>query len=171
MQDVTYQDYPIQYPSAISSRIEEIDKNEILDSLSFIWIRKLLKEHFFYYFYQSLLPSLEIDLSSVYPRFEIKSETSSIEGDVLLRISNIVDKLIEDSEVFKKVDKTKLMEFFSSMIEKSLPGQLTSITDDELTQRIEKIIAIEALAGMLNDLSPAQMEAFDKAVKRREFFK
>ena len=88
---------------------------------------------------------------------------------VPLRISKIVDKLIEEDEVLRSVDRTQIMESLSELMEDP-PTDLTSITDDELTQRIERVLLIEAMSGILNDLSPAQMRAFEAAVKRRKFF-
>lgn len=74
LENVTYQDYSIQYPSATSSRIEEIDKEEERDCLLSMWTkRRQLKDSISYH---SLFPLLEIDLSSVQPHFEIKNETS-----------------------------------------------------------------------------------------------
>lgn len=167
-QDVTFRDYPIQFPP-IGSSIIGTDINEALDSSLSIFIRqKRLTESFYSL---NLLSLLEIDLSSVYPHFGIKSETSSIKREVLPHISKLVDKVIKDSEFFKKVDKTKLIEFFSYLIEGLQPGQLISITEDELTRRIEKIVLIEAMTGVLNELSPTQTESFEAAIKRREFFK
>lgn len=91
LQDVTYQGYPIQYPSAISSRVEEIDKNEAWNSLLSIWIReKRLKRPFLY---QTLSSLLEIDLSSVWPHLEIKNETSLLQ------------------ETFEKVIPEEILEF------------------------------------------------------------
>jgi len=46
-----------------------------------------------------------------------------------------------------------------------------SISKDELTKRIEKIMAMEVMYGMLDDLTPEQIKDFDTAVKRRSFFK
>jgi len=88
---------------------------------------------------------------------------------VLSRILRIVDKLTEDDEIFRGVDKTRMMESLSDLIKES-PQELMSTTYDELTARIEKVMLIEAMSGMLNDLSPAQMESFEAAVKRRELF-
>ncbi|MCD6231460.1 hypothetical protein J7K28_02350 [Candidatus Aerophobetes bacterium] len=77
LENVTYQDYSIQYPSATSSRIEEIDKEEERDCLLSMWAkRRQLKDSIFY---RSLFPLLEIDLSSVQPHFEINNETSSMQ--------------------------------------------------------------------------------------------
>lgn len=76
MQDVTYRDYPIQYFSSPSTGIEDIDIIDIWDSVLSNWARERPKRPF----YHSLISLLETDLSSIWPHFEIKSETSSIEG-------------------------------------------------------------------------------------------
>lgn len=75
LREVTSQDYPIRYPPSGSST-EEMEIGEILDSLFSIWIRQKQPKDIFY---QNLLPLLEIDLSSVRPCFEIKSEMSMME--------------------------------------------------------------------------------------------
>ncbi|MEM2959456.1 MAG: hypothetical protein Q6366_011300 [Candidatus Freyarchaeota archaeon] len=85
-------------------------------------------------------------------------------------ISEIVDKLMEKREVFKKLDKAKLIEFILSLVEKMPSDQRVSVTDDELSARIEKIMLIEAATGILNELSPEQTESFEAAAKRRELF-
>ncbi|MCK4245078.1 MAG: hypothetical protein KAX20_05580 [Candidatus Omnitrophica bacterium] len=92
LQDVTYQDYPIPCPFAISSRVEEIDKNEAWNRLLSILIReKRLKGPFLY----QALSLLEIDLSSVWPRYEIKNETSLIEEIVDISEEDIVTEMLE----------------------------------------------------------------------------
>lgn len=103
-------------------------------------------------------------------RKALKSESLVDEGHpVPLRISKIVDKLFEEDEDLRSLDKTQAMESLSNLMEDP-PSDLTSITDDELTQRIERVLLIEAMSGILNDLSPEQMKAFEAAVKRRKFF-
>jgi len=88
---------------------------------------------------------------------------------VPLRISKIVDKLLEEDEDLSSLDRVQVMETLSDLMENP-PSDLASITDDELTQRIGRVLLIEAMSGILNDLSPAQIRAFDAAVKRRKFF-
>ena len=41
-----------------------------------------------------------------------------------------------------------------------------SIPDDELYEITYDIMIIKATAGILNDLTPAQMQMFDDAIKR-----
>jgi hypothetical protein len=86
---------------------------------------------------------------------------------VLSRILKIIDTLAEQ-DYFKKVDKSSLAERLAALARKH--PEITSLTDDELAQRIEKIMAIEGLVGMLQDLTPEEMKSFDEAVKRRGFF-
>ena len=100
----------------------------------------------------------------------IVEEVVEGKGLLLHRISKMIDKLTEDDGILKEVDRTKMMESLSDLIEKS-PQQLMSVTDDELTGRIEKVMLIEVMSGMLNELSPAQIESFEAAVKRRELFR
>lgn len=85
---------------------------------------------------------------------------------VLSRISTIIDTLVEQDS-FKKVDKSSLVKRLTTLAEKY--PEIASLTDDELAQRIEKIMVIEGLAGMLQDLTPEEMKSFDEAVKRRFF--
>jgi len=70
-QDVTYQDYPIQYSSSPSTGIEDIDN--IRDSVLSNWLQEGFRRLF------SLIPLFKVDLSSIKPHFEIKNETSLIE--------------------------------------------------------------------------------------------
>ena len=91
------------------------------------------------------------------------------EHPVPLRMSRIVDKLIEDDEIFREIDRAKMLETLSTLMENP-PPDLTSISDDKLTQRIRNVMLVEVMSGMLKDLSPAQMESFDESVKRRRFF-
>lgn len=75
---ITIKDYPTPHVFTGSSRGEETDRNEVLDRLFFVLMGcKLLKEPFFY---RSLLPAFEIDLSSARPCFEPMNRSSLIEG-------------------------------------------------------------------------------------------
>ena len=93
LRDVTYQGYPIQYPSAVSSGLEEIDINDIWNSLLSGWIQEKGFRHPF--LYPSLMSLLEIDWSSVRPHFEIKNETSLIEEAV----GKAIPKYISEEDI------------------------------------------------------------------------
>ena len=64
---------------------------------------------------------------------------------------------------------------FGEIIEwKSLPVNplLVQISEvQEWEKKIEQLNAIETVSGMLNELTPEQMEVFEQSVKRRALFK
>lgn len=91
------------------------------------------------------------------------SEPLEIKDTVMLRMSKIVDELIEDNEIFRNIDKSALKESLSTLVEKA-PEKLISLTDDELTRRIETVLVIEAAAGMLQDFTPEEMNVFEESV-------
>ncbi|NER33983.1 MAG: hypothetical protein F6J93_08050 [Oscillatoria sp. SIO1A7] len=47
------------------------------------------------------------------------------------------------------------------------PEQLQAIDDEDLAGRLRKIMTTHAVAGMLDDFTPEQMEIFDAAVEGR----
>ena len=71
-QEVTSQDYPIQYLSSPSTSIDDLDATDFLLNILSNLIRKNIKRPY----YLSLTSVLETDLSSIWPRFETKSEAS-----------------------------------------------------------------------------------------------
>ncbi|WP_442946733.1 hypothetical protein [Nostoc sp. NZL] len=44
---------------------------------------------------------------------------------------------------------------------------MREIKDDDLTDRIDSILILEAVSGTLNDLTPEQIAIFDAAVEGR----
>lgn len=93
LRGVTYQGYPIQYPSAVSSGLEEIDINDIWNSLLSVWIQeKRFRNPFLY---PSLMSLHEIDRSSVRPHFEVKNDTSLIEEAV----EKAIPKYISEEDI------------------------------------------------------------------------
>ncbi len=106
-QEVTSQYYPTQYLSSPSTSMDEIDIAEfplnILSNLK----QKNIKRSF------SLISVLENDLSSIWPRFEIKSETASIEEVEKEKVTEIISEedialeMVENDFVVKMPPKKK----------------------------------------------------------------
>jgi len=170
LQEVTYPDYPIQYPSSPSTGMEEIDA-DIRDSLLSIWNReKRLKNPF----YHSLIPLLKIDWSSVQPDFEIENETVlGVPGgkDIPTRILEVTNKLTEVEETFKGLDKRKVASLLRN-IERNIPfEQLEILSDEEFLTRVKKALGIELMCGLLNDLNEEQIMTFESTIKRRDLFR
>jgi len=45
------------------------------------------------------------------------------------------------------------------------PEEFMTITDNQLTDRIDSILVLEAVSGTLNDLTPEQIKIFDEVVE------
>jgi len=84
-----------------------------------------------------------------------------------IRIANIVDKFMREEEVFRqRVDRDSIITSITdSLHEKYSLEQFLAIEDSDLKQRIGQRMAIEGLYGLLDDLTPEQIKAFDEAVR------
>ena len=87
----------------------------------------------------------------------------------LARISGIVEKAIqEDSQFQQELDRGEMTTIVYTTIAENLSAeQLDAIDDREFARRIKKMLVLELVSGMLDDLSREQMENFDAAVERR----
>ncbi|MBW4492416.1 hypothetical protein [Kamptonema formosum] len=96
------------------------------------------------------------------------AEVAVSKDAVLSRISGIVDSLLQSEKLFQeKLNKDELMQIFSHLLEEVSPEELLSLEDEQLTKRVDGVMMVEATSGMLNDLTPEQMEMFDAAVEGR----
>ncbi len=68
------------------------------------------------------------------------------------------------------MDKNKLLETVLQMLN-DVPIDRDDVSENELIGRIKRILALEAMSGILKELKPEQIETFDEAVKRRPLFK
>jgi hypothetical protein len=95
--------------------------------------------------------------------------TETLRNKALNRISTIVDKVFEDSEVYREeVNKDEFMQSFSNRMNNGLaPEELISITRDELTRMLRQLMAMELLGTLLDGLTPEQLEVFNDAIERR----
>ncbi len=76
--------------------------------------------------------------------------------------------MIEGNSLYrKKLDKEAMIQHLAKFVDKFSPEYVKSISDDELTNRINKILAIEAVSGTLNDLTLEQIKMYDEAVEGR----
>jgi uncharacterized membrane protein len=95
-------------------------------------------------------------------------QVSEQRKEAIARISTIVDKLIAGNSLYQeRLEKKEIMEILVNLVDKFSTEFVTAISDNELTDRIDSILVIEAVSGTLNDLTPEQMKMFEQAVKRK----
>ncbi|BAS58402.1 hypothetical protein Q2T42_28445 [Leptolyngbya boryana CZ1] len=83
------------------------------------------------------------------------------------RITQIIDQLQKDHPFLQDLDRTQqIREHTDELLELWQPQQILEIPQEELVSIVQDIMVMNSVAGMLNDLTPAQMQMFDEAVKR-----
>lgn len=83
------------------------------------------------------------------------------------RITQIIDQLQQEYPNFRDFDRTQqFREHTDGMLQIWQPQQVLDIPEDELVSIIRDIMVMKSVAGMLNELTPEQMQQFDEAVKR-----
>lgn len=95
-------------------------------------------------------------------------EVSQDKDIFLVRISLIVNKLIDNNSFYQeKLDKNEIVPDLVNLFKQFSLEEFATITDEDLTHRIDRILVTEAVSGTLNDLTPEQMKMFDEAVEGR----
>jgi hypothetical protein len=97
------------------------------------------------------------------------NNTSIKEQTTYKRISAIVENLIANNSVYQeRLEYDRMINKIYTLFTQPNSGDdVDIILDDDLIERISKILAVEAISGLLNDFTPEEMAIFDEAVKRK----
>jgi hypothetical protein len=88
----------------------------------------------------------------------------------LHRLENIYDQLSEKDEFLEREDKSIMLQKLNQFFEGRDYNQLNDLNESDLKDRIDKILAVEMLSGLFDDLSEDEKEIVEEASKRRPFF-
>ncbi|MBW4649008.1 MAG: hypothetical protein KME06_09920 [Kastovskya adunca ATA6-11-RM4] len=93
----------------------------------------------------------------------------SVEKNALLSyLSKVVKKSFQRNNLFReKLDKDEMIQHLVQLFDKFSLEELRTIDEEDLIERIDSILVLEATSGMLNDLTAEEMEIFDAAVEGR----
>ena len=92
----------------------------------------------------------------------LKLSDSSV--DVLDRILEIVTHLFQTEILFKNLKQDGVMKIFSELLENPNWIEFQAWDEERLVRNADWVMAVEATAGLLKDLTPEEMEIFDAAV-------
>lgn len=83
------------------------------------------------------------------------------------KLTEIVKTLIDNNHLYQEnLDKQEMVEMINRTFDPTAVPDLEIISEEELTKRIKRILSLHLVSGMLNDLTPEQMQLFDESVKR-----
>jgi len=84
------------------------------------------------------------------------------------RLTPLVNRLLATDEVYRKeFNPDELLEYLVREMMYYIPEYFLAIKDDELTGRVERLMALELVYGLLDDLTAEEMQLFDEAVAGR----
>ncbi|QSV64252.1 MAG: hypothetical protein HEQ26_17360 [Dolichospermum sp. DL01] len=83
------------------------------------------------------------------------------------KLPQIVTTLIENNPLYQEnLDREKMIELINNIFNLAEVPDINSISEEQLTKRIKRILSLNLVSGMLNDFTPEQMRIFDESVKR-----
>jgi hypothetical protein len=95
-------------------------------------------------------------------------EVFSYHQELINRISPIVKNLFQGNSLYQvKLNQREMIQMLVELFGKFSPEEMSEIKDDDLTDRIDSILVLEAVSGTLNDLTPEQIATFDATVEGR----
>ncbi len=95
-------------------------------------------------------------------------EVSSYHQELINRISPIVENLFKGNSLYEiKLNKLEMSQMLVELFGQFPQEEMREIKDDDLLDRIDSILILEAVSGTLNDLTPEQIKMYDEAVKRK----
>ncbi|MBD2543319.1 hypothetical protein [Planktothricoides raciborskii] len=83
------------------------------------------------------------------------------------KLTQIVETLIDNNPIYQEnLDRQEIILMINQNFNPVAIPDLNSISEEELTKRIKRILSLNLVSGMLNDFTPEQMRLFDESVKR-----
>lgn len=83
------------------------------------------------------------------------------------KLTAIVETLIDSNILYQEnLNRQDSIEIIKENFTLKNVPDINSISQEELTKRIKRILSLHLVSGMLNDFTPEEMKIFDEAVKR-----
>ena len=83
------------------------------------------------------------------------------------KLPEIVKTLIDNNPLYQEnLDREKMIANINRTFDPVAVPDVNNISQGELTKQIKSILSLHLVSGMLNDLTPEQMQIFDESVKR-----
>ncbi|HEY9799552.1 MAG TPA: hypothetical protein V6D25_04280 [Leptolyngbyaceae cyanobacterium] len=93
------------------------------------------------------------------------AEVVSYHQELRERIAPIVEKLSEGNSLYVvRLKQREMIEMLVELFAKFTPEEMREIKNNDLQERIDSILVLEAVSGTLNDLTPEEIAIFDAAV-------
>ena len=96
------------------------------------------------------------------------TQTCMEKNIVLKRISEMIDQVMENYSLYQEeLDRDELMETFSKILDRVSSQILLPLNDEQLKEKIDRVMSTELLSTILDDFTPEEKEMFHTAVEGR----
>ena len=96
------------------------------------------------------------------------TQASTEKNTVLKRISEMIDQVMENDSLYQEeLDRDELIETFSKILDRVSPQILLPLNDEQLKERVDRVMSTELLWTTPNDLTPEEIEMFNAVVEGR----
>ncbi|NMC34968.1 MAG: hypothetical protein GYA36_21315 [Veillonellaceae bacterium] len=88
-----------------------------------------------------------------------------LKEETMRMIERIVGRIKNEDTVFNGINAEKLIRSLEKSLN-NIPIQQVPFNEFELETRIKKIMVLELMSGLLDELTPEQLEAFEESMSR-----
>lgn len=100
----------------------------------------------------------------------LESECDNLDNQkalLLLKICRIVNQLSDSDPIFSGLSKMRILEKISMMLDE-IKEDWKKIGDQELFERVKKVLLLEAMGEILKDLSPEKIKKFEEEAEGKQ---
>ena len=85
-----------------------------------------------------------------------------IQSRLVIRIASIIDDFIKNESLLEDLNRDEMVKYFVNLLtEKFSSSELETMPDESLGRKIRRVLGVQAMAGLLKDLTPEQMAEFE----------
>jgi hypothetical protein len=85
-----------------------------------------------------------------------------------IRVEKSVDRILKESKVFQEeLNREEVIESMTDEMQKFSLREFLMIDDEDLKERIGRMIAVDMLSKLTDDFTPEQKRIFNEAVEGR----
>mgnify|MGYP006199302965 FL=1 len=88
-----------------------------------------------------------------------------IQCRLVRRVASIIDDFIKNESLLEDLNRDEMVAYLMKLLSQNFSSsELEMMSDENLTQKIRQVLGVQAMAGMLKDLTAEQMAEFDAVI-------
>ena len=100
-------------------------------------------------------------------QLSIQSERveDKIQSRLVHRVASIIDNFLKHESLLEDLNRDEMVQYLVNLLtEKFSASELKAMPDESLSRKIRRVLGVQAMAGLLKDLTPEQMAEFESVM-------